>query len=70
MGVIVPFEIFQLRRGNYSKASHSICSGCFANVRFTKVLRRKPVVSPTGRFAYTEVDSPTQVKSSRLHTKK
>ena len=25
------------------------------------------VVSPTGGFAYTEVDSPTQVKSIPLH---
>ena len=28
---------------------------------------RLQVVSPTGRFAYTEVDSPTQVKSIPLH---
>ena len=31
---------------------------------------RLQVVSPTGRFAYTEVDSLTQVKSIPLHTNK
>ena len=28
---------------------------------------RPQVVSPTGRFAYTKVDSPTHLKSIRLH---
>ena len=40
--------------GVYTKRSH-------------EVSKRNPVVSPTSRFAYTEVDSPTRYKLFRLH---